>query len=86
MARSLPPLLLGLTDAVGLQWGGMVVDEELAPPHLDAVAGNSTTRSTQACERSPVQRNTTTSPRFGVSPNRRSDFGSVIWIGNEAAP
>ena len=36
--------------------------------------------------RSPGQRNTTTSPRLGVSPNSRPVSGSVIWIGSEAAP
>ena len=34
--------------------------------------GRPTTRLTHACERSPGQRNTTTSPRFGVSPNSAS--------------
>ena len=37
--------------------------------------GSPTTRLTQACERSPGQRNTTTSPRFGVSPNSAAGLG-----------
>ena len=48
--------------------------------------GSPTTRLTQACERLPGQRNTTTSPRFGVSPNTRPVSGSEIWIGSEAVP
>ena len=40
----------------------------------------------QACARSPGQRNTTTSPGFGVPSNTRPVSGRLICIGSEAVP
>ena len=57
----------------------MVVDEELALPHLDAIAGQADHAfdpGLRAVTRS--QRNTTTSPRFGVPENTRPVSGRVI--------
>src|SRR6185437_3141677 len=48
--------------------------------------GRPMTRFTQICERSPGQRNTTTSPRFGNAPRMCGVFGNTMKFGSDAEP
>ncbi len=70
----------------GVSLAGWPLIHTSPPRRATRSPGRPITRFTQVCVRSPGQRNTTTSPRFGMLAKMRWLLGRSMKLGSEAVP